>query len=284
MIELTWTDVQARVMARLGEFRGAKLWGIPRGGSIVAGLIKLQAPSDITIVTSPMTAEIIVDDLVDSGRTARQAVEKYDVPVVPLYDKHAEFGDEWVSFPWETETATQDAQSFVQRSLEHIGADVSSEGLQRTPERVVASWSEIYSGYAASSPADLLTWFEDPTDEMIVLQDIEFYSTCEHHMLPFFGAVAVGYIPEGKIIGVSKFARLVDLYARRLQVQERLTRQIGEALEEHVESVAVSVRGQHLCMMARGVKQGRTVMTTNYLTGAFRDKPEARAEFMETIR
>ena len=172
----------------------------------------------------------------------------------------------------------------VAEMIHRIGADPDDPGLIDTPSRVVRSWKELYGGYSAPDAESWLTWFEDPTDEMIILDGIEFYSTCEHHMIPFFGTVAVGYIPRGHIIGVSKFARLVDLFARRLQVQERLTRQIGESLTPHIPDVAVSIRGQHLCMMARGVRQGRAVMTTNFLTGEFRDSHETRSEFFEGIR
>ena len=173
-------------------------------------------------------------------------------------------------------------ENHVTRILEHIGEDVTRDGLIETPTRVVKSWTELFAGYNRD-PEEVMKWFEDDTDEMVVVRNVQFYSTCEHHMLPFFGNVDVAYIPDGAILGVSKIARLVDIYARRLQVQERLARQIGEALQNAKPcrplGVAVHMTGQHLCMMTRGVKQQQAEMETNYLTGAFREKDAARAEF-----
>ena len=130
---------------------------------------------------------------------------------------------------------------------------------------------------------DVLTWFEDDTDEMIVVKNITFYSTCEHHLLPFFGTINVGYIPNGSILGASKVGRVARIYSRRLQVQERLARQIGQSLEAHVLGVAVNVQAQHFCMMARGINQDTSSLITNYLTGYFRDRPDTRAEFFTAI-
>ena len=182
------------------------------------------------------------------------------------------------------------SEQLVRMLLGNIGEDVSRDGLYETPQRVSKSWSELYSGYD-KTPNDVLKWFKDDTDEMVVIRNVKFFSTCEHHMLPFFGRVDIGYIPNGKIVGVSKLARLVHIYSRRLQVQERLARQIGEALEKDTKGVAVHVSGKHLCMMARGVQQTESEMETNYMTGIFRalDNSDnihisARAEFMNTIK
>ena len=208
--------------------------------------------------------------------------EKYGKTVVALVDKSAEdLLGQWVTFPWEVNDPLDGPERPVQRIIEHIGANPRDAGLLRTPARVVASWDELFSGYTAELD---LTWFDDPTDEMVIVKGIDFYSTCEHHMLPFYGSVSIGYIPTGRIVGVSKLARLVDVYARRLQVQERMTRQIADALQEYVDSVAVSVTGQHLCMMARGVRQGASSLVTNVMTGSFREKPETRSEFIQAIK
>ena len=172
-------------------------------------------------------------------------------------------------------------------ALKYIGEDPSREGLRRTPARVVTSWEEFYSGYRVTDDqlSEVLTTFDDPTDEMVIVKDIQFFSTCEHHMLPFFGSVAIGYIPDGKIIGVSKLARLVEVFARRLQVQERLTREIATAIrDKHWESVAVQMTGQHLCMMARGVRQTTSEMVTTQVSGSFKNHPETRAEFLAGIK
>ena len=171
--------------------------------------------------------------------------------------------------------------------IEYIGDDMNRDGLGQTPGRVVRSWDELYSGYRVTDEEirRVLAWFEDPTDEMVIVKGIGFYSTCEHHMLPFFGTVAIGYIPNGRIIGVSKLARLVEVFARRLQVQERLTRDIATVIREAFwEDVAVQITGQHLCMMARGVRQTASEMVTTQLSGDFKYDPQTRSEFLEGIK
>jgi GTP cyclohydrolase I len=150
---------------------------------------------------------------------------------------------------------------------------------------VVRSWRELFSGYGQSVRDVLLRDFEaDDYDEMILCRNIDFYSTCEHHMQPFFGCAHVGYVPKKRIIGLSKLARLVDVFARRLQIQERLTEQIAAALEEHLQprGVAVLIEAKHFCMICRGVRKQNSSMTTSSLTGVFRNA-EPRAEFLALI-
>lgn len=167
-------------------------------------------------------------------------------------------------------------------TLHFIGENPKRDGLLETPVRVIKSWDTIFSGYT-TDPNQYLKWFEDDTDEMIISKDIRFYSTCEHHMLPFFGTVAIGYIPQGKVLGLSKLSRIANAFARRLQIQEKLTRQIADLIAPFVKGVAVQIRGQHLCMMARGVGQHDSIMITNKLTGSFKDKAETRAEFFKAV-
>ena len=181
-----------------------------------------------------------------------------------------------------TYTTKQDIASSVIHIIEYLGDDPNRSGLLETPKRVVKSWDTLFSGYQYN-PENDLKWFEDDTDEMVICKGISFFSTCEHHMLPFFGTVAIGYIPNGSVIGVSKLARLVTGYSRRLQIQEQMTRQIGEALNPHVLGVGVHVVGQHFCMMARGVNQQHSEMVTNYLTGPFRESAETRSEFLTAV-
>jgi GTP cyclohydrolase I len=169
----------------------------------------------------------------------------------------------------------------VRELIQQIGDDPTRDGLMDTPERVVRSWGELFAGYGEEVPR--LQWFTDDTDEMIISTGITLYSTCEHHLLPFFGTAVIGYIPRGKVIGISKLSRVVNHFSRRLQIQERLTRQIGELLEPDVAGVAVHIEAQHLCMMARGVNQQGSTMVTNYLTGPFRNSPEARLEFLTAV-
>ena len=166
--------------------------------------------------------------------------------------------------------------------LEAIGEDVSREGLRATPERVARAWAELTAGYHVD-PVKLINdaIFEVDHDDMVIVRDIEFHSLCEHHLLPFVGRAHVAYIPQGKIIGLSKIPRIVDMYARRLQVQERMTRQIGDFLNAVLapHGVAVVVEGMHMCAVMRGVKKHEASMTTSSMLGTFRDNPAARSEF-----
>ena len=276
MISLTWEDVDARLSAL--PLDGEKVWGIPRGGAICAGLARQFG---VDIVESPESATIALDDIIDSGATSRAVRADYGLTTVALVDKGREETDDWIHFPWE-EPPEQDIGESVRRVIEYLGDDPKRNGLAGTPGRVVRSWATLFEGYDEDA-ASLLTWFMDDTDEMIICKGIQFYSTCEHHMLPFFGTVAIGYIPDGKVLGISKLARVVNTYARRLQIQERLTRQIGELINPFVDGVGVHVEAQHLCMMARGVQQQDSTMVTNYLTGPFRDQPETRTEFLGAI-
>jgi GTP cyclohydrolase I len=170
--------------------------------------------------------------------------------------------------------------------LDSIGEDPQREGLLRTPERVANAYQELLSGYR-TDPIELLNdaIFEVFYDEMVIVRDIEFYSMCEHHMLPFLGRAHVAYLPKGKVIGLSKLPRIVDMFARRLQVQERMTRQIADLVDEllHPKGVAVVVEGLHLCSVMRGVKKHDARMTTSAMLGAFRTNLPTRQEFLDNI-
>lgn len=174
----------------------------------------------------------------------------------------------------------------VSKILTNIGENPTREGLQRTPERVARMYEELTEGYH-TDPIKLINdaIFDVEYSEMVVVKDIDFYSLCEHHTLPFFGKAHVAYIPNGKVIGLSKIPRIVDLFARRLQVQERMTQQIGDFLHEilHPLGVAVVVEGVHMCSMMRGVKKANASMITSALIGIFKTDPKTRAEFMEHI-
>ena len=170
--------------------------------------------------------------------------------------------------------------------LKAIGEDPEREGLLKTPERVAKAYDELLSGYR-TDPIDLLNEaiFEVSYDEMVIVRDIEFYSMCEHHMLPFLGRAHVAYLPKGKVIGLSKIPRIVDMFAKRLQVQERMTRQIADLVGEllHPKGVAVVVEGLHLCSVMRGVKKHDARMTTSSMSGAFRSNISTRQEFLDNI-
>ena len=182
-----------------------------------------------------------------------------------------------------SDDAQEQLGSLVRRQLELLGEDPERDGLLRTPERVARSMSFLTAGYS-QSPRDVIGEgvFEDAHKNMIMVRDIELYSMCEHHMLPFFGKAHVAYIPDGKIVGLSKIPRLVDVFARRLQVQERLTDQIAEALCEVLRprGVGVVVEASHLCMMMRGVQKQNSKTITSALRGLFRSDPRTRDEFL----
>ena len=168
-----------------------------------------------------------------------------------------------------------------------VGEDPEREGLQRTPERVARMYEELLAGYR-TDPVAMVNGaiFESDYKNIVLVRDIEFYSLCEHHMLPFTGKAHVAYIPDGKIIGLSKIPRLVEMYARRLQVQERMTQQIAEALEEILRprGVAVMVEGAHMCAMMRGVKQAEANMVTSAMLGAFESDPKLREEYLSHLQ
>jgi GTP cyclohydrolase IA len=170
--------------------------------------------------------------------------------------------------------------------LEAVGEDPNRDGLKRTPERISKMYNELLEGYR-TDPIALVNGalFDVAYDEMVVVRDIEFYSLCEHHTLPFIGRAHVAYIPNGKVIGLSKIPRIVDMFARRLQVQERMTRQIANFINVLLEpkGVAVVVEALHLCAMMRGVKKHDTRMTTSTMLGAFQTDPTTRMEFLDNI-
>jgi len=175
----------------------------------------------------------------------------------------------------------------VDEILRLLGEDPRREGLVRTPQRVAESLRFLTSGYEQSLE-DVVggAVFAEPYEEMVLVKDIELFSLCEHHLLPFFGKAHVAYLPRGRILGLSKLARIVDIYARRLQVQERLTTQIAEAVREVLEpyGVAVVIEAAHLCMMMRGIQKQNSQTLTSCMLGSFRDDEKSRAEFLELIR
>lgn len=183
--------------------------------------------------------------------------------------------------------ASEQIKLAVRSILESVGEDPERDGLKNTPLRVARMYEEILQGYHAD-PDTLINGalFEVAYDEMVVVKDIEYYSLCEHHMLPFYGVAHVAYIPRGKVLGLSKIPRVVDMFARRLQVQERMTRQIADFLEQvlHPRGVAVVVEGAHLCSMMRGVRKANARMVTSAVLGGFKTDARTRSEFFEHIR
>ncbi|MBO4674735.1 MAG: GTP cyclohydrolase I FolE [Elusimicrobiaceae bacterium] len=169
--------------------------------------------------------------------------------------------------------------------LSYIGDDPFREGLLETPKRIVKSWKKLYGGYAQKPQDVLKTFVEGSCEEMVVLKDIEFYSTCEHHLQPFFGTISIGYLPNGRVLGISKLARLVEVFARRLQIQEKLVAQIADSLMQtlHPHGVMVVCKAKHMCISSRGIEKHNAVMVTSAIRGAFK-KMEVRSEFLEMIK
>jgi GTP cyclohydrolase I len=178
-------------------------------------------------------------------------------------------------------------QDLITRLLEAVGEDPAREGLVKTPERVARSMEYLTSGYRANID-DVLNGalFTVECNEMVIVRDIDFYSLCEHHLLPFFGKCHVAYIPNGKVIGLSKVPRLVDMFARRLQLQERMTNQIAETIRDTIQPLGVAVvcEGTHLCMAMRGVEKQQSTTVTSAMLGAFRDDARTRGEFLQLIK
>lgn len=178
-------------------------------------------------------------------------------------------------------------QELYREILTRIGEDPNRDGLIRTPERMEKAMAFLTRGYK-QNVTDVLhgALFDVDYDEMVIVKDVEFFSMCEHHLLPFFGKAHVAYVPDGKVIGLSKIPRLVDVFSRRLQVQERLTRQIGEAITEaiHPQGVAVILEAQHLCMMMRGVEKQHSFTVTSAMLGVFKTQLQTRNEFLSLVR
>ena len=176
--------------------------------------------------------------------------------------------------------------NLTKQLLEEIGEDPSREGLLKTPSRVAKAWSFFSRGYNQDLDEIInnAVFNEDATD-MVVVRDVEFFSLCEHHLIPFFGRAHVAYLPNGKVVGLSKIPRIIDMFSRRLQVQERLTRQIAETVKEILDPIGVAVimEGQHMCMQMRGVEKQNSLTTTSSMLGKFRESDRTRAEFLSII-
>jgi GTP cyclohydrolase I len=186
-----------------------------------------------------------------------------------------------------TRLAEASVQQIYAELLTRIGEDPMRDGLISTPRRMEKSMAFLTRGYSQTVEQVLHdALFDVDYDEMVIVKDIEFYSLCEHHLLPFYGRAHIAYIPNGKVVGLSKIPRIVDVFARRLQVQERLTQQIAEAIETaiHPQGVAVVLEAQHLCMMMRGVQKQESATVTSAMLGAFKTQPQTRTEFLTLVR
>ncbi|MBL1263106.1 GTP cyclohydrolase I FolE [Candidatus Methylomicrobium oryzae] len=177
-------------------------------------------------------------------------------------------------------------EEYFSKIIAAVGEDLNREGLIDTPKRAAKAFKFLNNGYQKNLDEVLNNAvFTADTEDMVIVKDIELYSLCEHHLLPFIGKCHVGYLPRGRVLGLSKIARIVDMYARRLQIQEKLTKQIADAIEYAVDAkgVAVVIEAKHLCMMMRGVEKQNSVMTTSVMTGIFRKEMNTRSEFLNLI-
>jgi GTP cyclohydrolase I len=178
-------------------------------------------------------------------------------------------------------------EEYFAKIIEGIGENLNREGLVDTPKRAAEAFKFLNNGYDKTLDEVLNdAIFQADTEDMVIVKDIELYSLCEHHLLPFIGKCHIAYLPRGKVLGLSKLARVVDMYARRLQIQEKLTKQIADAVEKSIRArgVAVVIEAKHLCMMMRGVEKQNSVMTTSVMTGIFREELSTRAEFLNLIK
>jgi GTP cyclohydrolase IA len=288
---IEWGQVQAAIDALAARRKPRSVHGVPRGGCTPAAV--LARLWGVPLLDAPEDGCLVVDDLIDSGFTMQHYLSNFDCEFDALFRKpHSPEGPQvemegWLVFPWEgDEKGPEDA---VRRLLQFVGEDPDREGLLDTPRRVVKAYGEMTSGYSTDVSSILGVQFEQ--DEhysgIVLLRDIPFHSMCEHHLLPFSGQASVAYIPGdgGRIVGLSKLARLVEAYARRLQVQERMTVQIVDALMEHLQpnAAACIIRANHLCMSLRGVNKDTGGMVTSELRGSFFESARARSELMSML-
>lgn len=288
-IQLTYEDLYKDVdhLADLIKSSGKtiqykSIYAVPRGGVPIA--LMLSAKLGLPLVDELRKDSLIVDDLIDSSKTLEQFSEQgndiavlYSKPHSPLKtDFPAKVLDGWIEFPYED--SSKDIEENFRRILEYLGEDPIREGLADTPKRYI----KFMKQFLTPEEFDFTTFKNEGIDEMIVQKDIPFFSLCEHHTVPFFGTATVAYIPGERIVGLSKLARTVRYYAGRFQNQERITQQVADRLEKELSPLgaAVTLRARHFCMEMRGAKVHDTHTITSKLTGAFKEKPETRAEYM----
>lgn len=273
------------------------VYGVPRGGVPLA--MALAPRLNLPLVQSPIPFRtLIVDDVIDSGKSRKRwwgypfaclHKKTYKEPHKPFKSRgtmivHPEETSEWIHYWWEGDEG--DGEDAIVRIIQTIGDDPSRPGLKDTPKRVVQMYDSIFSGYKENAD-DLIKQFDgEGYDQIVLLKGVEFYSMCEHHMLPFIGKAHLAYIPKDKVVGISKLARLLEVYSRRLQIQERLTNQIADAMMRLLKprASACIIEARHLCMQMRGVQKQDSIMITSSLKGVFMDDSKAREELMFLIK
>ncbi len=285
MRNISLTEFQGRCMSlakKIPVDKYSSLYAVPsRGIPVAMELSKITGiplQEDYMLDGCPDKRCLIVNDLIDDGTTRNRFIDNdfaclfikidSDISISNIYYESLA-KNEWIHFFWEKKN--ENMEDNVERILQYLGEDVKREGLIETPKRIVNSWKELYSGYSKSPEDVIKTFASDGYDEIVMLKDIEFYSTCEHHMLPFFGKAHIAYIPDKRVIGISKLARLLDIYARRLQIQERIGQQVTEVLMNELKAIGAScvIEATHFCMRSRGIQKQNSIMTTSSLKGIF---------------
>ena len=292
---MTWPEIDRLVdglAARLPS--GSRCWGVPRGGSVVAAM--LRSRHGVAITADLSEATIAVDDLIDSGRTARMVKDKYNLELEPLLIKE---NSDWIVFPWEGTELAEDAENTVTRMLQQIGENPNRPELEDTPRQVVQCWDDLFSGYRyASGEVEQLPGTPPDADRepcltnvrgMAVVSDIPFISTCENHLLPFFGRVDVACLGGNGASGIGGAPRVVKALSRRLQTQQRLTEEICHAFSGRREGgrregAAVRMLSTYLCSMAMGVEERQSLVETTAFSGGFKPDPELQVEFLGHVR
>ena len=271
------------LVGRVMALRAKTVFGVPTGGTVVAALLARCA--DIEMVFDPAKASVIVDDLIDGGDTRLRWRRSFpDTPFEALLNKQTMPDKPWVVFPWDR-TEEKSVQDIPTRLLQWIGEDPKREGLLETPRRFCEAWQYWMGGYKIdpSSLVKIFTESNRDTDQMVIVRRIHFTSHCEHHLAQFTGSVSVGYVPRKHVIGVSKIPRIVDVFARRLQLQERLASEVATTLfhsDLDPVGVAVVVRARHSCVDSRGVRAHGADMVSSKMMGCFYSSPAAREEFL----
>jgi len=277
-----WKELVVKVILKIRNQNYTGVFGVPRGGTPIS--LVVSDTLKIPLLDKPIEGCVVVDDLIDSGRT----MSKYkDYEFIALIDKRLpEWEGQWIEFWYEN--TQKDAEDIVTRQIEFMGDNPKRKGVVDTPRRVVKMWKELFRGYDPKQKPTI-TIFENGEDgityDNMVVDTGDFYSYCEHHMVPFFGQYWFAYIPDKKIMGISKVARIVDYYSAKLQIQERLVKEILDAIEKEVDpkGLALVMKGEHLCKTMRGVKK-KGEMITSDLRGSFKNEHDCRAEFMRFVK
>lgn len=288
VINLTWDEIDELVRGLADRLpANSCCWGVPRGGSVVAAL--LRSNHGINITADWTEATVAVDDIIDSGRTAKYVWDRHGLKVEALIVKET---TDWIVFPWEGTELSEDAENTVTRFLQQIGENPNRRELERMPRLVVNYWDRLFSGYRYGDD-EISGLLQDASSDtatrhiehgLAVLPGIPYVSSCEKHLLPFFGTARVGLLESRRHTFSGNVPMLVYALSRRLQIQDRLTGQICQALEAEYEGVAVSLIGNYLCPMVQGRSDRETVSETTAFAGKFEHHPELQNRFVAICR